>query len=350
MKELLIRENTTVKQAMKRMGEVGEKQLFVVDDTKALLGALSDGDIRKWILKGGELEGNVESICNKKPKFVKQGYKIEKVKKLMLDKKIACVPVVNEFKEVVDVLIWDEVLGSKVSRHKEKLQIPAVIMAGGKGARLDPFTKILPKPLIPIGGKPIIEIIMDKLSEFGINDFYVTINHKAKMIKSYFEEMNTKYNITYIEEENPLGTSGGLKHFQKKLKGSMLVTNCDIIIESDYSEIMSYHDENQYDLTLVVSCRHYVIPYGVCAIENGGTLKSISEKPEYDLLVNTGMYFVKNTILHLIPDNQHFNITDLINKAQEHRFKIGVFPINEKSWIDIGQWEEYHKAIKVLST
>jgi len=350
MDKFLIPRNMTVKQAMKRLGEVGEKELFVVDDGNRLLGALSNGDIRRWILSEGGLEESVERVCNKKPKFIQENYEADHVKQMMIRSKIECVPIVQDDNIVKAILTWNEIFDGKVAKQKRRLSIPAVIMAGGKGTRLDPFTKILPKPLIPIGGKPIIELIMDKLNEYGINHFYVTINHKAKMIKSYFEEMNTKYKITYIEEEDPLGTAGGLKFFENKSKGSILVTNCDIIIDSDYYELKKFHDEHKFDLTLVVSWRHYVIPYGICEIESGGTLKRINEKPEYDLLVNTGMYMVKESMLKLIPSNEFFNVTDLIAKAKEEGYKIGVFPINERSWIDIGQWDEYHKAIKVLTT
>jgi len=350
MEKFLISKNTTVKQAMKKLGEVGEKELFVVDDGNRLMGAISNGDIRRWILSEGGLDENVEQICNKDPKYVFENYELENVKEMMLNSKIESVPVVRDGSIIQAILTWDDIFAGKVTKKKERLTIPAVIMAGGKGTRLDPFTKILPKPLIPIGGKPIIEIIMDKLNEFGINEFYVTINHKAKMIKSYFEEVGTKYKITYIEEEEPLGTAGGLKYLSNKLNGSILVTNCDIIIDSDYHELKTFHEANDFDLTMVVSWRHYVIPYGICEIESGGTLKHINEKPEYDLLVNTGMYMIKESILKLIPADEYFNITDLIDKAKSKGHKIGVFPINERSWIDIGQWDEYHKAVKVLST
>lgn len=342
----LISKEATVKDAMKQMKNIGQKVIFVIDENNKLFGALSDGDIRKWILSEGKLTENVHKVCNQQPRSVSHGHHEEHIKGLMLDRKIECIPVISEDNEVVNVITWDEIFAGKIAKHREKIQIPVVIMAGGKGSRLDPFTKILPKALIPIGEKPIVEIIMDNFGEFGVREFYVSVNHKARMIRSYFEEHNSKYKVHYIEEEKPLGTAGSLKLLENEVSGSILVTNCDIIVESDYSDLVNFHKENKNDMTLVVSHRHYVIPYGICEIENGGQLKSIKEKPEYDLLVNTGMYVLESDMLKHLPENERFDITDLIEKAKAEGCKIGVFPISEKSWIDIGQWDEYHKAIE----
>jgi NDP-sugar pyrophosphorylase family protein len=202
--------------------------------------------------------------------------------------------------------------------------------------------------LIPIGDKPVIELIMDRFHEYGIKHFYVSLNHKARMIKSYFQEAQMPYRIDCLQEDIPLGTAGGLRMLEKNSAKKFLVTNCDVIIHSDYSELVRFHEDHQYDLTLVVSCRHYVIPYGVCVIENGGQLKSLKEKPEYDLLVNTGMYVINRSLLKLIPKNKAFDITDLIAKAKERGRKVGAFPINGHEWIDVGQWDEYQKAVKML--
>lgn len=342
----LVGKDASIKQAMRQMSEIGQKSIFLINDKGKLVGALSDGDIRKWILKGRSLQETVYKVCNRNPRFVREDYHVSEVKELMLNLNIECVAVVGSNREVKEVLTWGNVFGGKVSKERKKLEIQVVIMAGGEGNRLDPFTKILPKPLIPIGDKPIIELIIDRFCEYGIKEFYISVNHKSNMIKSYFQDINDKYIIHYIEETKPLGTAGSLKLLENKGKGPLLVTNCDIIIESDYTDLVKFHNDNDYDMTLVVSYRHYVIPYGICEIENGGILSSIKEKPEYDLLVNTGMYVMKRRVLGLIPTNQFFDITDLIAKAKGKRYKIGVFPIGEKSWIDIGQWEQYRKAVE----
>ena len=348
IRRLLIDKGCTIKQAMKKMTNIGQKILFVVDSNNALLGVLSDGDVRKWILAGNSLGEGIDRMYNRKPKSVKTDYRLSDVKKLMLDLLIESVPVVNDNNDLVDVLTWDRIFSENTSKPKASVSIQAVIMAGGKGTRLDPFTRILPKPLIPIGDKPIVELIMDRLAGYGINDFFISLNHKSRMIKSYFEDKNDKYALTYIEEGKPLGTAGSLRLLAGKIKSPFLITNCDIIIETDYAELIGFHKMNNLDMTLVVSCKHYVIPYGVCEIETGGALKRINEKPGYDMLVNTGMYVMDEKLLGLIPEDAEFNVDQLINKAKEAGFRIGVFPISEDSWVDIGHWEEYHKALEKL--
>ncbi|NTV28846.1 MAG: NTP transferase domain-containing protein [Candidatus Omnitrophica bacterium] len=342
----LIDRNRSVKQAMRQMKEIGQKELFVTDSEGRLFGALSDGDIRMWILREGGLDEPVASICNRNPRVVAPGYELETVKQMLLDYKIEAIPVVDHDRIVADVLVWDEVFRENAPRLREPVNLPVVVMAGGKGTRLDPLTKVLPKPLIPIGEKPIIEIIIDRFVAAGVMDFYLSINHKAKMIKSYFEEAERSYRVQYIEETMPLGTAGGLRLVKGQIGSPFFVTNCDIVIDSDYGEIARFHRDHQNDLTIVVSCKRYIIPYGVCTIESGGILKSIKEKPEHDLLVNTGMYVLNAELLELIPEGRLYNFNELIMAAQGKGFRVGVFPISEKSWIDVGQWEEYHKAVK----
>jgi CBS domain-containing protein len=291
----LLRKGTTIRQAMEQMKTSGQKVLYVVGDGNILFGSLSDGDVRRWILAEGSLEVAVEKACNVSPVTVNEKYDTEEVKQLLLDLEIASIPVVNKDKEVCDILVWAQVFRDTISKPHGKISVPVVIMAGGKGTRLDPFTKVLPKPLIPIGDKAIIEVIMDRFHEYDVREFYVSVNHKVQMIKSYFEEMNDRFVIHYLEEHKPLGTAGGLRALTKSNYEKFVVTNCDIIIESDLAEIVSFHTKEGLDMTLVVSCRNYVIPYGVCNISNGGLLDCITEKPEYELLVNTGMYVVNRT-------------------------------------------------------
>lgn len=330
------------------MSQAAEKILLVVDPQDRLLGSLTDGDIRRSILKANDLSIEISGAYNHHPLYVREDYDLNDVKQMMLKNKIEWIPVVNERHEVCDILLWAGVFGQDQRPHREKIGIPVLIMAGGKGSRLDPFTRILPKPLIPIGEKAIIEVIMDKFYHYGVDEFYVTLNHKSRMIKAYFDEINTAYRIHYVEEDQPLGTAGALTFIRDKIKDHVLVSNCDIIIENDYLEIVKFHLTQDYDMTIVGSFRHFTIPYGICTIENGGRLKDIKEKPEYDFLVNTGMYILKKETIDLIPKKTFFNITDLVQRILEREGRIGVFPIDEKSWIDIGQWEELQKSLRDL--
>lgn len=344
--KILIDKYAAVKDAMKQLDKTAEKILFVVEDNNKLIGSLTDGDIRRWILKEGDINAAVKDVCFKGTYYTEATYDLEQVKKEILKRKIVYVPVVNNKNEIIEFLIWDKLFDGKIVRKtKEKLDAEVVIMAGGKGSRLDPFTRILPKPLIPIGDKSILEIIIEKFTEYGNDEFYISVNHKAKIIKSYFEEIQPEYKINYLHEEKPLGTVGALKQLEGKTKKKILLTNCDIIIEADYADLLAHHKEKNNDITIIASLKHYNIPYGICEIENGGQLVNIKEKPEYDFLVNTGMYVINTSVLQYIPENEFFHITHLIEKIKSTH-KIGIYPISENSWIDTGEWVEYKKTLE----
>ena len=347
--DILIIKSANVKEAMKQLDKSAEKILFVVEDNNKLVGSLTDGDIRRWILKDGDLAAEVSKVCFEGTYFVYSDYDLNSVKKEILERKIVYVPVVNKEKEIVEFIVWDNLFDGKIIRKpKEKLDAEVVIMAGGKGTRLDPFTKILPKPLIPIGDKSILEIIIEKFTDYQVNEFYVSVNHKAKIIKSYFEEIQPDYKLNYLYEEKPLGTIGSLKQLEGILSKEIILTNCDIIIEADYSDLLKHHKERNNDITIVASLKHYNIPYGICEIENGGTLVNIKEKPEYDFLVNTGMYIINPKVLKYIPQDCFFNATDLVEQVIKENKKVGIYPISENSWIDTGEWVEYKKAVERL--
>ena len=345
---ILIDKSASVKDAMKQLDKNAEKILFLVEGNNRLIGSLTDGDIRRWILKDGSLTAKTNDVCYKGTYYVNAGYDIEKVKQEIFKRKINYVPVVNENKEIIEFLIWNNLFeGKSIRKAKQELDASIVIMAGGKGTRLDPFTRILPKPLIPIGDKSILEIIIEKFTEYGNKLFYLSVNHKAKIIKSYLEEIEPNYKINYIYEDKPLGTIGALHNLAGKITNNIIVTNCDIIIECDYSDLLKFHKDEENDITIVASLKHYNIPYGICEIENGGKLVDIKEKPEYDFLVNTGMYVLNPKILEYIPKNEFFHVTHLIDKIKSTH-KIGIYPISENSWIDTGEWVEYKKAVEKL--
>lgn len=347
--KILINELATVKDAMKQLDITAEKILFVVKGDNVLVGSLTDGDIRRWILNDGNLNANISDVCFKGTYSVNTDYNLENVKGEILKRKIVYVPVVNEGNEIVEFLVWDKLFDGKIVRKtKDKLDAEIVIMAGGKGTRLDPFTKILPKPLIPIGDKSILEIIIGKFTDYSVNHFYVSVNHKAKIIKSYFEELDPDYKISYLYENKPLGTIGALRQLEGKVDKEIILTNCDIIIEADYNDLLKHHKEHENDITIVASLKHYNIPYGICETVNGGTLVNIKEKPEYDFLVNTGMYVLDPNVLTFIPYGEFYNATDLVEKALKENKKVGIYPVSENSWIDTGEWVEYKNIIEKL--
>ena len=222
-------------------------------------------------------------------------------------------------------------------------------MAGGKGTRMKPFTNILPKPLIPVGDKSMLEVIMDEYNLYFQSKFHISVNYKANLIKAYLEDFVVMYDISYVYEQIPLGTGGALKYLEGKIKRPFFVSNCDILIKANYTDIYNDHLIKNNDITIVASLIHYKVPYGVCEIENGGELKGMVEKPEYDFLVNAGMYILNPDILKLIPENEFYNITDLIDSVKSSGGKVGVFPVSENSYSDSGQWEEYRNMLNALT-
>jgi dTDP-glucose pyrophosphorylase len=348
--KLLIKENELVISSMKKLDSNKYKILFVVGEKDRLIGSLTDGDIRRWILGGKDLNEKVSLVCHKSPITLKRDFEIDTVKDLMLSNNIECIPVVSDDNIIEDVLFWVDLFKSDTLEISLKqLDVPVVIMAGGFGKRLEPFTTILPKPLIPVGDKSIVEHIIDKFLVHGIRNFHMTLNHKSKIVKSYFEDVKKSYDLKFVEEPKPLGTAGSLLLLKEELEDVFIVTNCDIMIYADYAEIVDFHVDNSYDITLVSSMMNYKIPYGICEIDTGGKLIELKEKPEYNLLISTGMYVLNKKILDYIPVNEVFHITHLMDEVKKHNGTVGVYPISEKSWDDTGEWDEYNKTVRRLT-
>ncbi len=346
IEKLLVSRSVSLYAALERLEETEEKILFVVDDSGNLYGTLTDGDVRRWILAKGSLDGEIADVCNARPKFVDEGYDLNVIKVTMLENNILCIPVLDAGRKIVELLFWEDVFGNKVPQpRKETLSVPVVIMAGGAGSRLDPFTRVLPKALVPLGAKTVIEIIIDSFLAHGVSAFYISVFNKSRIIKAYFDELSPHYTVSYLEEDKPLGTSGALRGLVGRVKGPLVVTNCDVLIKADYSKLIHFHRDNRNMLTLVASVRSYPIPYGICEIDSSGQLTRINEKPELRFLVNTGMYVVEEEALRLIPEGQLFHVTDLIAKLTERGDRVGVFPVGEKSWSDTGEWAEYKKTL-----
>jgi dTDP-glucose pyrophosphorylase len=348
IKDYLITTNSSIKEAIKQIEKNEEKIVFVIDENNKLLGSLTDGDVRRWILNDGSINVSVLNACHKNPISIQNSYIKSDIIYLMESKRIFAIPIVDEYNQILDILFYRKLVNKTELFENKELDADVVIMAGGKGTRLEPFTKIVPKPLIPIDDKTILEHLIEKFSKYNIHKFYITINYKAELILAYFKELNPNYKIHFVREIEPLGTIGSLKLLPKKLKYHIIVVNCDILINEDYSKILKFHADNKNDITLVASLKHFKIPYGVCKTKNGD-LVSINEKPEYDFLVNTGFYIINKPLLELIPDDIIFHATDLFHEAKEKGYKIGVFPISDTAWIDIGEWEEYKKSLSKIS-
>lgn len=349
-RDVLIRKDDSIKEALKKLSRGGKKVLMVVDSELKLLGTITDGDIRRALLKNKDLESRVADVFNEKPVYLdERDFSAEKARKILLENIIELLPVVDDLRRVVRYLTWDEVLaGERLPRVPLKSEVPVVIMAGGKGTRLDPFTRILPKPLIPIGDKPIVEVIIDEFRQQGIDQFFISLNHKAELVESYFNSIEKDYTIHYIREEEFLGTAGGLRLFGERLPAVFIVSNCDVIVRANFDEVVDIHQEKGTAMTILSSIQHYRIPYGVISFKEEGEVVNISEKPEYTFTINTGVYVLNREAISFIPQKSPFDMTDLMKVLIQRGRKVIMYPVNENDYMDIGQMEEYKKAVEKI--
>ncbi len=226
--------------------------------------------------------------------------------------------------------------------------VPVVVMAGGFGKRLRPVTNIIPKPLLPVGDKTVLEVIMERFFRYGILDFFLTLNYKANYIKAYFQGLSPDYRLHYIVEEKPLGTAGSLKFIQDHVDRPFFVSNCDTLINTSYRKIYDFHLKNRFDLTIVGAVQKVQIPFGICEVDKDFTLIQMKEKPASYHIINTGVYVVNPQILDIIPYNEYYDITDFINDIQRSGGKVGVYPIAEGSWINLGSMSDFKNNMDKL--
>ncbi len=344
-KKTLIKPDISLKEALKQMDKASLQILLALDEKDKLLGILTDGDIRRAIIKGIDFKTPINSIMIKNPFTI--SYLTDKSEALILMKRydVKHIPIVDEENKVLGIYLWKDFLKNGKVKYPIK-DIPVIIMAGGKGKRLDPFTKIFPKPLIPIGEKPIIEIIMDNFKKYGFNKFIVSLNYRAEMIKMYFSENPNNYEISFIREKDFLGTAGSLSLIKSKLNSTFIVSNCDVIIDINFDRLLSYHKKNKNQITILGAIRHIKIPYGVLKI-NDADLDKIIEKPDYHIIVNSGICILEPEVIELISKNKAMDMPDLMVLAKKKGFKVQVYPAN-CSWFDIGEWDEYKKALEYM--
>ena len=338
----------TIVAAMQKIDDNAKGILFVVDKDSILQGCITDGDIRRWILQTADLHALVQCAMKTDPKRIKVADNYEKSDELF-EKGITAIPIIDDNECIVNILFKSDYSSIEVKKKKDLSAIPVVIMAGGKGTRLYPYTKILPKPLIPIGETPIIERIINYYTEYEIKSFYMTVNYKKSMIKSYFSDLNPQYSIKYVEEDQPLGTCGSIGLIEDKLSDNIFVTNCDALIIADYGDIYNYHCEAENDITIVSAVKNITVPYGVINTQKDGEVTSIKEKPHLSYLINTGMYIIKSEVISYIPKDIMYHMTDLISEVMKRGGKVGAYPISEDSFLDMGEFSEMKRTEEKLN-
>ncbi|MDD2714817.1 MAG: sugar phosphate nucleotidyltransferase [Candidatus Wallbacteria bacterium] len=350
--KVIITADVTIRETLKKIDQSAEKVLIVVDEQKRLVGTITDGDIRRAILKGKNINSKINDIYNPHPFFLReQEYSKEQARSIMLAKRIELIPVVDNIDHLVNYVTWDQILSDQEPQapHFEKIDLPVVIMAGGKGTRLEPFTRLFPKALVPISETTVLEAIINQFRKFGIEKYFITLNFKGEMIESYLKSVEKSYSVDYVWEKDFLGTAGSLKLLEKLIKGNFIVSNCDILIRADFEDAVKFHEKEQAALTIISSIRHYKIPYGVIKFKKGGKVINIVEKPEYTFPVNAGVYIVNSNVLKYIPEAQPFDMNQFISILLKNDERVFTYPVNENDYLDLGEWEEYKRATEKLN-
>lgn len=332
----LIQKGTNIKLALNRLNELAKDAiLFVVDDKNRLIGSLTDGDVRRGLLKGLSTENQVEEFIQENPKFIrKENYSISEVIELRLAN-FKVIPVLNAGDEIINIINFRKL--------KSYLPIDAVVMAGGRGARLKPMTDTVPKPLLKVGDKSIIDHNMDRLQQFGVDDFWISVRYLGDQIEAHFEKKdNGHVNINFVWEDMPLGTLGAVSKIKDFKHDYVLITNSDLLTNLDYEAFFIDFLQKDADMSVLSIPYDVKIPYAVMETEND-QVKSFREKPTYTYYSNGGVYMVKREILESIPENEFYNSTDLMQSLINNKMKLISYPFRQY-WLDIGRPEDFAQA------
>jgi dTDP-glucose pyrophosphorylase len=335
-KDHLIKIKSSIENALIQLDYLGKDAiLFVINDEGLLAGALTDGDIRRGLIKGVSIKQNIELIIQANPRFIRKGE--TDVKKIIKyrENNFRIIPVLDEYDKVVNVINFREL--------KSYLPIDAVIMAGGRGQRLSPLTDKVPKPLLIVGDKPIIDHNLTRLSIFGIDDFWISLKYLGDQIETYFGNGESRnINVQYIWEDEPMGTIGAISKVDNFKHDFVLVTNSDLLTNIDYEHFFLEFLEKDADMSVVTIPYQVRVPYAVLETENDNIL-NFTEKPTYTYYSNGGIYLMKKSALGIIPKNKLFNATDLMEQLIKMGLKVTSYPL-VGYWLDIGNPEDYKKA------
>jgi dTDP-glucose pyrophosphorylase len=350
VRNVIVRPDDTVGDALRRMDASGGRMVLVTAPDDTLLGVATDGDMRRWIIAGKSLADPLRDAMNPQPHSLREGFRRETAEQLMAGGHFECLPILDDDGRVVDAIWWHDTIEGHPPVRREALDLPVVIMAGGKGTRLAPYTNVLPKPLVPIGDTPIAQLIMQRFAEWGCNDFLLMLNHKANLVRAYFADLDVPYRVESVIEERPLGTAGALSLIADRITQTFFFTACDTLIDTDYASLLRTHRESGNKITLVASMKHFTIPYGVCEVGDDGRLLSISEKPSLDHLISTGLYVVEPSVIADVPQGTPYDMTDLVDAYLAEGKRVGVYPVSEGSWLDMGALDKLHEMIEHLGT
>ncbi|QKF58957.1 nucleotidyltransferase family protein [Aliarcobacter lanthieri] len=337
IENIKLRENSTIKEALEIIDKGSMQIALVVDKNDKLVGTLTDGDIRRGLLKGFDLNSSIEDIIFKKPTIATISDTKEDILKLALSKKLHQIPIIDENNRLVGIKEIDELIKPKNKTNK------VVLMVGGLGTRLRPLTETTPKPMLKVGNKPILQTIVEKFAEYGYTNIIMCVNYKSHIIQDYFGDgSDFGVNIEYVLEEQRMGTAGALSLLKEKPTEPFFVMNGDLLTNVNFEHLHNYHIATNSIGTMCVREYDFQVPYGVVNIKDSKIL-SIEEKPIHKFFVSAGIYMLSEKVLEYIPQNQFYDMPTLFEKLISLNENTISFPLREY-WLDIGRIEEYEKA------
>lgn len=335
-KKHLIHNGASIREALERLNVLAaDAILFVIDDLGRLIGSLTDGDVRRGLIRGLNTDNKVGDFIQPNPKFIdKTKYDLNEIISLR-ENNFKIIPVVDENKVIINIVNF--------RLMKSYLPVDAIIMAGGRGVRLKPLTDSVPKPLLKVGGKPIIEHNIERLSSFGIDDFILSVRYLGEQIEQFFGNgINRNITIDYVREDEPMGTIGSISKIDKFNHDHILISNSDILTDLDYEDFYLDFIKKGADMSVATVPYAVDVPYAVMETSNHHVI-SFKEKPTYTYYSNGGIYLVKRSVLKKIPKNSFYNATDLMHSLLRNGDTLISYPIRQY-WLDIGKHEDYAKA------
>ena len=335
--KIIVQKNYTLLETMQIIDASSLQFAIVVDDEQHLLGTVTDGDIRRGILRGEGLDVAIEEVMNATPITALAGQKSYKYKQLMQKKKLKQLPIVDSKHKLIDVLFLDK--WQSVSENNNSV----VLMLGGLGTRLRPLTNDVPKPMLKVGNKPIVETIVDSFKQHGYTKFIFSVNYKKEMIQDYFQGGNDfGITIDYVEEQKRMGTAGALSLLKERPTAPFFVMNGDLLTQINFDQLMQFHEEHKAIATMCVREYEFQIPYGVIETD-GASLINIKEKPVHRSFINAGIYVLSPEALDFIPQDEFYDMPTLFEQLMAAGKRTAAFPIHEY-WLDIGQMDDFYRA------
>lgn len=338
---IILSPQTAVMAAIKTMHAAGTKCVFIVSEDNTLLGLFTDGDMRRYILSGNSLTACIADAMNCSPKVYVQDTE-KTLQEFIKHDKLIVYPIVDKENHLLNAVFWNEETTPHSIKASLPSSVPVVIMAGGLGTRLYPYTKILPKALVPIGDMPICSHIIQSFREAGCNDFHLIVNHKKNIIKAYYGDIEKDYALSFHDEKEFLGTGGGLYLLKDMLQETFFLSNCDILVEADFYCAYAHHKESNNIATIIAAVKDVTIPYGIIHINEDKSLR-LQEKPSFSFLTNIGIYIIEPRIFEYMKENEYIHMPDILQRCMDNGERVGTFPVSGDAWLDMGEMNEMKK-------